>query len=122
MEREEKLELERRGEEEMRQENEKKKLEMEHLWVQLMREGKVSIGSAAEIGGSLGVAPGNFDVAANLPLFNERDPDTFFTLFERVADARNWPDCDRIPMLHEVLSKSACPNCEGSRSILGCVW
>lgn len=69
-----------------------------------MREGKVSIGSTAEIGGSLGVAPGNFDVAANLrlaPKFNERDPDTFFTLFERVADARNWPDCDRILMLHE---------------------
>lgn len=85
-EREEKLDIERlrqaeRFEFERMRQNEKRKLEMEHLQVQLIREGKVSIGSAAEIGGSLGVAPGNFDVAANLRLvtkFYERDPDAFF--------------------------------------------
>lgn len=92
-EREEKLEIERlrqaeRFEFERMRQNEKRKLEMEYLQVQLIREGKVSNGSAAEIGGSLGVAPGHFDVAANFRLvtkFYERDPDAFLTLFECVA-------------------------------------
>uniref|UniRef100_G3NXL5 SCAN box domain-containing protein n=1 Tax=Gasterosteus aculeatus TaxID=69293 RepID=G3NXL5_GASAC len=51
-----------------------------------------------------------FDVGANLrlmPRFNEKDPDTFFTLFERVADARNWPDADRTLMLQCVLTARA---------------
>ena len=36
-----------------------------------------------------------FDVASNLrllPKFNENDVDIFFSLFERVADSRNWHD------------------------------
>lgn len=108
-EREEKLDIERlrqaeRFELERMRQNEKRKLEMEHPQVQLIREGNVSIGSAAEIGGSLGVAPGNFDVAAKLRLvtkFYERDPDAFFTLFERAAVR------DRILMFQCVLTGRA---------------
>ena len=42
-----------------------------------------------------------------LPKFNERDPDSFFTLFERVADAKKWPDSDRVLMLQSVLTGRA---------------
>uniref|UniRef100_A0A671XNE1 SCAN box domain-containing protein n=1 Tax=Sparus aurata TaxID=8175 RepID=A0A671XNE1_SPAAU len=51
-----------------------------------------------------------FDVGANLrlmPRLNERDPDTFFTLFERIADAKNWPDADKTLMLQCVLTGRA---------------
>ncbi len=39
-----------------------------------------------------------FDVASNLkllPKFSDKDPDTFFCMFEQLADSRNWPDQDR---------------------------
>lgn len=42
-----------------------------------------------------------------LPRFNEKDPDTFFLLFERVAKARSWPDADCALMLQSVLSVKA---------------
>lgn len=50
------------------------------------------------------------DFGANLrlvPKFNERDPDAFFTLFERVADAKCWLDSDRVLMLQCVLTGRA---------------
>ena len=59
-------------------------------------------GSVAERGG--------IDLTASLrlvPKFNERDPDTFFTLFERVAEARRWPDVDRVLLLQCVLTGKA---------------
>ena len=37
----------------------------------------------------------------------ERDLDTFFSLFERVADARGWPDVDRTLMLQCVFTGKA---------------
>lgn len=52
--------------------------------------------------GMPGQSVGAFDVAGNLrllPKFDERDPDTFFSLFERVAQSRRWPDADKILML-----------------------
>ena len=51
-----------------------------------------------------------FDVGANLrlvPKFNEGDLDTFFTLFERVAEMKGWPDEDRTLMLQCVLTGKA---------------
>ena len=39
-----------------------------------------------------------------VPKFNERDPDTFFTLFERVSEAKQWPDSERILLLQCVLT------------------
>lgn len=41
----------------------------------------------------------NFDVISNLCLlakFNERDPDSFFKLFEQIADSRQWPEEDQV--------------------------
>ena len=41
---------------------------------------------------------GVFDVVGSLwlvPQFCERDPDIFFSLFERVAESRGWSDSDR---------------------------
>lgn len=48
-----------------------------------------------------------FDVVGNLkllPKFNERDPDVFFSLFESIAEERNWPMADRVVMLQSVIS------------------
>lgn len=39
--------------------------------------------------------------------FNERDPDALFTLFKSVADARDWPNSDRVLMLQCVLTGRA---------------
>ena len=66
-----------------------KKLELEERRVSLANVGQVS------------VSPGPsraFDVASNLrlvPQFCERDPDTFFLLFERLAESRLWSDVER---------------------------
>ena len=42
-----------------------------------------------------------------LPKFNEKDPETLFLLFERVADARTWPDSEHTLMLQCVLTGKA---------------
>jgi len=51
-----------------------------------------------------------FDVSQNLqllPKFDESDPDTYFTLFERIAAARAWSDLDRTMLLQCVLTGKA---------------
>lgn len=53
---------------------------------------------------------GSFDVASNLRLvshFCERDPDTFFSLFERVAESREWSDSDCTSLRQCVLTGRA---------------
>lgn len=42
-----------------------------------------------------------------VPKFSECDPDTFFSLFELVAEARKWPDTARTFMLQCVLTGRA---------------
>lgn len=42
-----------------------------------------------------------------VPKFHEKDVETFFTLFERVADARGWVDSDRTVLLQCVLTGRA---------------
>lgn len=42
-----------------------------------------------------------------LPNFNERDSDTFFSLFERVADTCGWPDMERTLLLQCVFTGMA---------------
>ena len=62
-----------------------------------------------QVGGS-GSAAKMFDIRTNLrlvPPFNERDPDTFFVLFERVADDRQWSDADRTLLLQCMLTGRA---------------
>ena len=51
-----------------------------------------------------------FDVGSNLkllPKFSESDPDLFFSLFERVADARDWSDSERTLLLQCVITGKA---------------
>ncbi|KAK0152175.1 hypothetical protein N1851_006449 [Merluccius polli] len=77
-----------------------KKLELEERRVSLANVGQVS------------VSPGPssaFDVASNLrlvPQFCERDPDTLFLLFERVAKSRLWSD-ERTLLLQCILTGKA---------------
>ena len=42
-----------------------------------------------------------------LPRFSESDPDSFFSLFERITDTRDWPDVDRTMLLQCVLTGKA---------------
>lgn len=79
------------------------KLEVEVLRFQLISEGKLGNGGAAspEIG---------CDVSSNirlLPKFNEDDVDTFFSLFERLANMMKWPEKDQTVMLQCVLTGKA---------------
>lgn len=48
-----------------------------------------------------------FDILGNLrllPKFTERDPETFFSLFERVADTRKCPESACALMLQCILT------------------
>lgn len=51
-----------------------------------------------------------FDVSQNLrllPKFDESDPDTYFTLFDRIAEARAWSDLDMTMLLQCALTGKA---------------
>lgn len=39
-----------------------------------------------------------------LPKFNEKDPETFFSLFEYVADTRKWPESAHMLILQCALT------------------
>ena len=72
----------------------------------LIRDGKLTSELEAEAASVSGAVPHSCDMGANLRLllkFNERDPDTFYTLFECIADARGWQDVDQTLMLQCVL-------------------
>lgn len=84
--------------EESKQELEKAKLEVEVLKLNLMREGKLS-GSRE-----------SFSLSSNLklvPKINEEDPNTFFTLFERMASLRDWSGDNCVSLLRCVLTGKA---------------
>ena len=81
---------------------ERQKLEVERIRLQLIEEGKMS--ATALIGTEC------FDVAKNvrlLPKSEECNVETFFNLFERVAEAHNWPETGRTMMLQCVLTGRA---------------
>ena len=71
----------------------------------MVSAGKLSGDSVFDGHGSLesgGASSRPFDIIRNLsllPKFNERDPDTFLSLFERIADTRGWPVTERTLML-----------------------
>ena len=58
-------------------------------------------GSDGRCGDNLG------DMVRLLPMFNERDPDVFFSLFESLADERSWSDVDRTALIQSVLPLKA---------------
>ena len=77
-----------------RQALDREKLELERQRLKQIEEGR--LGPPGPVGQD------NVDVARNvrlLPKFEESNVETFFNLFECVADYYNWPDTTRILML-----------------------
>lgn len=86
--------------------NEQTNIELQKYRLDIIREGGLNGGSVDAFQG----ASQMFDTAGNLrlvPKFNERDPDTFFILFERIAEARGWPSKERTLLLQCVLTGRA---------------
>lgn len=86
---------------------ERMKLELEKYELNLICDGKISAAPVAEYGPTSLGSSMQFDVAGHLclvPKFSEKEPDTFFSLFERVADHRNWPDSEHTWLLQCVLT------------------
>lgn len=80
---------------------EKAKLDLEFHKLNLMKEGKLSSSGQEQ---SM-----FFSLVSNLklvPKFSE-DPDTFFTLFERMAELRDWSDDNHVALLQCVLTGKA---------------
>lgn len=97
--------------EKLRQQTEQTRLDLEHQ-LEVIREGKSTSrpGVHLELASDPQQLSSDFDVLGNLrlvPKFSESDPDSFFLLFERVADARNWPAAARALMLQCVLTGKA---------------
>ncbi|XP_033942524.1 uncharacterized protein cep104 isoform X1 [Pseudochaenichthys georgianus] len=84
----------------------RQKLDLERYRLELMSEGKLP----AETRRAAETANQAFDIAVNLrivPRFNEKDPDIFFVLFERLAEARDWSDVERTLLLQCVFTGKA---------------
>lgn len=94
--------------EKMRQQTEMAKLDLESERLRLVKDGKLGDFSRDE---ELARGSDNSrDILNSLrlvPKFCEKDVDVFFTLFERIADARGWVDSDRIILLQCVLTGRA---------------
>ena len=91
--------------ERMKYRKEQLKLDVEMQKLALIKDGKMSASALDEEP----FRP-RFDVASNLrllPRFNENEIETFFCLFERVADSRCWPDDERTLMLQCVFTGKA---------------
>ncbi|KAL4009454.1 hypothetical protein ACER0C_003306 [Sarotherodon galilaeus] len=87
---------------------EKEKMELEQYRLDLIKAGKLSGGVEAKESSPQGVK--TFDVVRNLrlvPTFDENEPDAFFSLFERIAALRGWPEADCVIMLQSVLTGKA---------------
>ena len=93
---EKELEIER-----MRHKAEMAKLDVEDTRLKLMQEGKLSSVKKEDSGDNI------LNSLRLVPKFNEKEVDVFFTLFERVADARLWSDVDRTVLLQCVFTGRA---------------
>ncbi len=81
-------------------------LDLERYRLDLIRDGKMPFTGGVE----RDLVSCKFDVVTNMrliPRFDEKDVERFFLLFERVADARNWPDGERTFMLQSVFTGKA---------------
>lgn len=72
----------------MHQELERAKIDLENSRLAMIKDG--TLGCEARGAATLGSSVPRFDInnLQLLPQFNERDPDTFFLLFQRVVKAR----------------------------------
>lgn len=80
---------------------EQTKLELEQCELHLIKEGKLIEGSSRE-----SVGPSEpywrFELGTKLKLmskFNEKDPNMFFSLFERAADTYDWREAEHTLLL-----------------------
>ncbi len=81
-------------------------LDLERYRLDLIRDGKMPFTGGVE----RDLVSCKFDVVTNMrliPRFDEKDVERFFLLFERVADARNWPDGECTFMLQSVFTGKA---------------
>lgn len=95
--------------EKMKFKTEQTKLELEHYKLNLIKEGKLNDNSGRDSVGSSETFS-RCDVSTKLrlmPKFNEKDLDTFFPLFERVAGTCEWPDTERTLLLQCVFTGKA---------------
>ncbi|XP_030271930.1 uncharacterized protein LOC115581177 isoform X1 [Sparus aurata] len=88
-----------------------KQMELQRYKFELMSAGKLQPeSSTAGVAVSHVLPTHSFDVTVNLrlvPKFNDQDPDIFFVLFERLAEARHWSDAERTLLLQCVLTGKA---------------
>ena len=98
----------------MKQTTERTRLEVQQYQLQLVKDGKLS--DVSGIGGhKVRGRSTQFDLVNNLrlvPKFSELDPDMFFSLFESIADARDWPDAERTVV-------AVCSDWYGANGLLG---
>lgn len=94
--------------ERMRQDLEREKLDVERQRLALIREGKLE-GEALRADRPAMVSMKQDDLSdlRLVPRFNEENPETFFSLFERLAEVRGWADSTRMLMLQCVLTGKA---------------
>ena len=100
------LDIELEMEKMKRQErHEERESELQREKLRLVAEGKmrdtVNEDSGSGIGGNIS------SMIKFLPKFNDRDPEIFFSLFEGIAEERNWSDLERTLLLQTVLSGRA---------------
>ncbi|XP_024908484.1 uncharacterized protein LOC103397242 [Cynoglossus semilaevis] len=95
--------------EKMKFKTEQTKLELEHYKLNLIKDGKLNECSGRDSVG-FSETSSRSDLSTKLkmvPKFNERDPDTFFSLFERVAETCEWLDTERTLLLQCVFTGKA---------------
>lgn len=78
---------------------EKERVKLERLRLKLMNKRSVATGICRDsnVAGGLQL----------LPKFDEKDPDTFFALFEQIAGMRGWSDAHQTSMLQCVFTGKA---------------
>lgn len=89
--------------ERLRRETEQAKTDLKNTHLTLVKEGKLSGDVLLDEGRSSLSSPDMVRNLRLLPKFNEEDPDVFFSLFERVAEAGKWSDSEQILLLQCVL-------------------
>lgn len=88
--------------EKLRQETEQAKIELQRQKLTLVGEGKVTADVLLTDNSSV---PGNSPKSDDLselrlvPRFDERDPETFLSLFEPLTEARGWSDSSSTLMM-----------------------
>ena len=94
--------------EELRHKTEMAKLDIEHQRLALIKSGEIREGTKGQESAVGQTRPTDIVNSLRLvPKFDEQEVEVFFTLFERVADARGWDNSDCTVLLQCVLTGRA---------------